>query len=96
MLKVAVSDESHEALLGQNLPNPFENSTIIPFRIPKKCQSASIIIVESTGKIVRAIPVSCQETQLVIETKALVQGIYSYSLIVDGTTIDTKQMILVK
>src|SRR4029077_15222591 len=95
--KVEVGDESSEissALLGQNVPNPFDNSTIIPFRIPKECHSATIIIAESTGKIVRTIPVSCKETQLSLEAGALPNGIYSYSLVVDGITVETRQMIL--
>jgi hypothetical protein len=96
MIRVSVSEESNEALLGQNLPNPFENSTIIPFRIPKECHNATIIIAESTGKILRAIPVSCKETQLSLEAGTLAAGGYSYSLIVDGRTVETKQMVLTK
>jgi hypothetical protein len=88
--------EISSALLGQNVPNPFDNSTIIPFRIPKECHSATIIIAESTGKIVRTIPVSCKETQLSLEAGALPNGIYSYSLVVDGITVETRQMILAK
>jgi trimeric autotransporter adhesin len=84
------------AILFQNLPNPFDNSTIIPFRIPKECHSAAIIIAESTGKIVRAIPVSCKETQLLLEAGLLAHGVYSYSLVVDGITVETRQMILTK
>jgi len=83
-------------LLGQNLPNPFDKSTIIPFLIPKECHSATIIIAESTGKIVRAIPVSCRETQLSLEAGTLAAGVYSYSMVVDGITIETRQMILAK
>jgi trimeric autotransporter adhesin len=96
MVRVSTSEEAAIALLGQNLPNPFDNSTIIPFRIPKECHSATIIITEATGKIIRAIPVSCRETQLALEAGALIPGSYSYSLIVDNVTMDTKQMILVK
>jgi trimeric autotransporter adhesin len=96
MVRVSTSEETSIALLGQNLPNPFDNSTIIPFRIPKECHSATIIITEATGKINRAIPVSCRETQLALEAGVLVPGIYSYSLLVDGVTVDTKQMVLVK
>ena len=81
---------------GINSPNPFDNSTIIPFRTPKACHSATIIITEPTGKIVRAIPISCKETQLSLEAGTLAHGVYSYSLIVDGITVDTKQMILAK
>lgn len=96
IVRLQTSDLQPLAMLGQNLPNPFDNSTIIPFRIPKECHNATIIITASTGKIVRAIPVSCKETQLSLEAGTLGQGMYSYSLIVDGITVDTKRMSLVK
>ena len=84
-------------LLGQNIPNPFDHSTLIPFRIPKDCKDASIAIAEiSTGKIVRAIPIACGETQLTIEEGILAAGTYSYSLIVNGSVIDTKEMTLIR
>jgi len=63
--------------LGQNIPNPFDNSTIIPFRIPQDCNDALIVITEqSTGRIVRAIPVNYHETQLTIEAGTLAGGTY--------------------
>ncbi len=86
--------QSAQAMLGQNLPNPFNNATIIPFRIPEACQSAVIIIAASTGSVLRAIPVSCKETQLSLEAGTLAPGVYTYSLSVDGITVDTKRMIL--
>ena len=86
------SNPESQTLLGQNIPNPFNNSTIIPFRITKECHSATIIILEATGKIVKAVPVpvSCNETQLIVEAGTLAAGKYSYSLVVDGITVDTK------
>lgn len=84
-------------ILGQNLPNPFDNSTIIPFRIPKGCSSATIVISEmASGKIVTAIPVSCDETHATIESGNLAAGTYTYSLSVDGRVMDTKKMEIVK
>lgn len=97
MLKVELPSAGSQPLLGQNIPNPFENSTVIPFRIPQNCADASIVFIEvSTGKIVRAIPVSCGETQLNIEAGMLSAGTYSYSLYVDGNIIATKQMVIAK
>jgi hypothetical protein len=96
-IKITQEATINNALLGQNIPNPFDQSTLIPFRIPKDCKDASIVITEvSSGKIVRAIPVSCGETQISIEAGLLASSTYSYSLYVDGKMIDTKQMILTK
>jgi len=85
------------SLLGQNIPNPADKSTVIPFRVSKNCNSASIVITEmASGKIVKAIPVSCSETHLVVEAGTLASGTYTYSLLVDGKTLDSKQMIFAK
>ena len=84
-----------ETLLGQNIPNPFDNSTLIPFRIPKNCHDASIMITNtSLGEVVSVIPVSCNEDHLSIDAGTLSSGTYSYTLYVDGKMIDTKQMVI--
>ena len=86
-----------ETILGQNIPNPFDNSTIIPFRIPKDCHDASIMIANtSTSQVISVIPVSCNEDHLSIDAGTLASGTYSYSLIVDGIKIGTRQMTLSK
>ena len=95
--KISFSNEEASPLLGQNLPNPFDNSTIIPFRIPRGCSSAAIVVTESTtGKLITAIPVTCDETHAVLDAGTLASGSYSYTLYVDGKVIDTKQMFLTK
>ena len=91
------ANETSSPMLGQNVPNPFDNSTVIPFRIPKNCNSAAIMITETgAGKVITVIPVSCNETHVLIESAALASGTYTYSLYVDGVVVDTKQMVLVK
>jgi hypothetical protein len=95
--KISMADENILPLLGQNIPNPFDNSTVIPFRIPKGCTSASIVISEfASGRMITVIPVSCNETHAMIEAGALASGSYIYSLYVDGKIIDTKKMELLK
>lgn len=95
-VKMALSD-APVTLLGQNVPNPFDQSTLIPFRIPKNCTEASIMITDaSAGKIITVIPISCNETHISIEAGQLSPGTYTYTLYVDGKAITTKQMILVR
>jgi hypothetical protein len=97
IFKLETSNAKYETLLGQNIPNPFDKSTVIPFRIPEDCNSASIVISETaTGKIVIAVPVSCHETNLVIKAGKLAAGSYSYSLFVDGKVIGARQMVLTR
>jgi len=95
--KSDLSRSSREIILGQNLPNPFNNSTLIPFRIPKDCNDASIMITNtSTSEVVSVIPISCNENHVSIDAGTLSSGIYSYTLYVDGKMVDTKSMILTK
>jgi hypothetical protein len=86
-----------ETLLGQNIPNPFDNSTLIPFRIPKDCYDASIMITNtSTSDVISVIPISCNENHVSIDAGILASGTYSYTLYVNGKMINTKQMIVTK
>ena len=90
-------EEKEGTLLGQNIPNPFHNSTIIPFRIPKNCHDASIMITNtSTSEVISVVPISCNEDHVSIDGGMLASGTYSYSLYVDGTLIQTKQMAIVR
>jgi hypothetical protein len=96
-VKHGLNNDQTEIILGQNIPNPADNSTIIPFSIPSNCKSASILITEhTTGRVVKAIPLNCKETHLMLDAALLSAGTYTYSLYVDGNSIDTKQMVIVK
>lgn len=93
----AAALDSEGALLGQNIPNPFDNSTLIPFRIPKDCNDASIMITNSsTSEVLSVIPISCNEDHVSIDAGILASGTYSYSLYLDGTLIQTKQMAILR
>lgn len=96
-IKLGVNDGNAEILLGQNIPNPVDNSTIIPFSIPSNCKSASILITDlATGRAIKAVPLSCKDTHLMLDAGSLASGTYSYTLFVDGASVDTKQMVIVK
>jgi hypothetical protein len=85
------------ALLGQNIPNPFDNSTLIPFRIPKNCHDASIMITNtSSSEVISVIPISCNEDHVSINAGVLASGMYSYTLYINGKMIETKNMVLTK
>ena len=90
-------ENTDNVMLGQNIPNPFDHSTLIPFRIPKGCSDASILISNvGEGKVITAVPISCEETHISFDAGELASGTYTYSLIVDGVVIGTKQMVLIK
>jgi hypothetical protein len=87
---------ANAASLQQNVPNPFNQSTVIRYTLPQACKSAQIVISNTAGNIIRQIPLQSETDGITIEGGALSAGIYHYSLYVDGSLIDTKQMILTK
>lgn len=94
-LRINKVSEEVESILGQNIPNPVDQSTIIPFKIPHNCSSASILITEqATGKAIRAIQLNCEATQVMLDAGMLSAGCYMYSLFVDGIMVDSKRMII--
>lgn len=83
--------------LQQNQPNPFNGQTSIRYYLPETTQKAQIQINDINGKVLRVENIqNVGHGILNLDAKALPQGTYSYSLIVDGQLVETKQMILVK
>ena len=82
--------------LEQNIPNPFNHTTIINYASPQIYQSAKIIITDKNGKIMKEVSVSGGKGSLNVDASAFSSGAYQYSLIVDGKLMDTKQMMVQK
>lgn len=86
-----------DALLQQNVPNPFTNSTTIHYTLPQKFATAQIVITDNSGKGLKQLNVSgTGKGALNIDASMLSSGTYNYSLIVDGKIITTRQMTLAK
>lgn len=81
--------------LGQNKPNPFSLSTKINCYIPAEVASASILVFDMNGKLLKTYEIGAiGENTIVIDSKALLAGMYLYSLLVDGKEVASKRMIL--
>lgn len=86
-----------KAVLLQNQPNPFYNSTVIKYFIPITITSAMLQISNQQGVIVKTVNITQKGNgQVIIEAGSLSSGTYNYSLIVDGKPVDSKKMILIK
>jgi len=83
-----------DALLQQNVPNPFAENTIINYNLPDKFNSAAIVIRDINGVLLHSIPVSKGDGGSVSLTKDdLVAGAYSYSLVIDNVVVESKKLI---
>jgi len=83
------------ASLGQNYPNPSNQSTTIEYTLPQNCSFAKIFITDTSGKMLKQQSVSGYgENKITIDTYSLPQGTYYYSLYVDNMPVSTKKMII--
>jgi hypothetical protein len=85
------------AALYQNSPNPFNQTTEIGYYIPEAVKSANIYIYDLNGVLQKNIIIDGYGNgKVAIEASALKVGIYFYTLLCDGSPVDSKQMILTK
>ncbi|MFI5219912.1 MAG: tail fiber domain-containing protein [Bacteroidia bacterium] len=86
-----------DASLEQNNPNPFNQSTVIRFTVPKNYSSAQLVVTSVDGKSVRTYAINGSGAgEITINANELAAGSYSYSLNVNGKVIDTKSLVLTK
>jgi Chaperone of endosialidase/Secretion system C-terminal sorting domain len=81
--------------LQQNVPNPFNQQTVINFNVAQNAGVAMIAIYDLNGRQIRSEQVNQRGAgQLVINANELSPGMYIYALIVDGKAADSKRMIV--
>jgi hypothetical protein len=80
--------------LGQNIPNPFDEETVISYFIPDNVLQAEISFYNFKGKLIKKVPLAGRgEGDLTVHASGLSNGTYTYSIIADGIVIDTKKMV---
>ena len=82
--------------LYQNTPNPFKEQTVIRFNLADDIQNAAICIFDMTGKTLKKLPISSGMESVSIGGYELGEGMFLYSLVVNGQEVDTKRMIISK
>lgn len=81
-------------VLNQNVPNPFAEQTTISYYLPNNVQRAQILFFEQSGKIIKTVNLTEKGMGVLnVFANDLSNGTYTYSLIIDGQTIETKKMI---
>lgn len=81
-------------VLNQNVPNPFAEQTTIAYNLPENTDRAQIIFLEQNGKLIKTVELTEKGGgKLNVFANDLSNGTYTYSLIVDGQTIETKKMV---
>lgn len=89
------TENSADAILYQNTPNPFSKETQIKCFIPDKSTVSNIFIYDMQGTQLKKLQINGKGNEsLTIQSSELNAGMYMYTLIIDGKEIDTKKMIL--
>lgn len=83
-------------ILYQNTPNPAKEQTIIRYQLADNTKDAAICIFDMQGKMLKKLPVSSNNDSVTINGYELGQGMFLYSLVVNGQEIDTKRMVISK
>jgi hypothetical protein len=82
--------------LSQNNPNPAKGTTRIGYSVPSGANRAQLLLTDKLGRLVKTIPVApAAAGTAVLNTSLLSSGVYNYSLVVDGKTVETKKMVVV-
>jgi len=85
------------AILYQNEPNPFDNSTSIRYYVPGSVKEAMLVFYDEFGREIRKELLNQKGYAKVdVNAEKLAHGIYTYSLLVDGKIADTKKMLKAK
>lgn len=90
-------NDKNVVVLEQNIPNPFAEQTIINYNLPDNFARAQIIFIDQSGKFIKAVDLTEKGRGILnVFASDLTNGIYTYSLIVDGQTMETKKMMKTK
>lgn len=83
------------AILYQNTPNPFSTGTKINYFLPEGTMGATMMFFDMYGNKLKEVDLKNTGMGTInITPENLKDGIYTYSLIVNGQIIDTKKMVL--
>jgi hypothetical protein len=81
--------------LEQNMPNPVRSGTRISYSVPEGAGRAQLVLTDALGRTIKSMQLSASGV-LNIDATALSSGVYNYSLIVDGKTVQTRKMTVVR
>jgi hypothetical protein len=86
--------------LYQNVPNPFYNQTQIKLAVTKDDigKNAAIEVRDIAGRLIQLFPLKLSQGEQIIkfENNDGLNGLYTFSLFVDGRLIQTRKMVMIK
>lgn len=87
-------NDGQTIVLEQNVPNPFAEQTIINYFLPDNTSKAQMLFYNAGGKLIQSVELSQKgKGSLTVFASDLSNGIYTYTLVVDGKVVETKKML---
>lgn len=83
-------------LLSDPMPNPARDFANIQFNLPAGAQDASIQLFTVSGSKLKELPLDPSAKSITLNALALQNGIYFYSLVIDGRITKTNKLIINK
>jgi len=81
-------------ILNQNVPNPFAESTVITYNIQQNFNKAEIVFTNVDGRVIKTFSITQKgEGRVNVFADDLTSGVYLYSLVIDGKTMESKRML---
>jgi hypothetical protein len=87
----AYEDTLSGIFLGQNMPNPAKVKTTVPVSLKHQ---GEMKVFDSRGTEIISVPVSKDETEIVLDVTAFSPGVYFYKIITEGKSSALRKMIV--
>jgi hypothetical protein len=86
--------DAQSIVLEQNVPNPFAEQTTINYFLPDEINKAQLLFYNAQGKLIQSLElIQKGKGSINVFASDLSNGIYTYTLVVDGKIIETKKMV---
>ncbi len=86
--------DGQTVVLEANVPNPFSEQTTINYFLPENIVKAQMLFYNISGKLIQSVDLNERgKCSLNVFAQDLSNGIYTYTLVVDGKVIETKKMV---
>ncbi len=89
--------ENNNIELLQNIPNPFDEKTMISVKVQQtfSYRNAHINIIDLQGKTIKQLPIVLKPgiNEVIYEHGYNATGVYTYTLVIDGKPIQTNRMV---
>lgn len=81
-------------VLYQNRPNPFTDGTVIAYYLPSTVKAAVMVFHDQSGQTLREVTLTDRgHASITLQAERLAAGVYTYSLVADGRTVETRRMV---